>query len=214
MKIDRYNDAWKKELGIMMIRMANLSNYQPMIVNPITLSIDEQKLFNKRQEDYYLFEAGLLYIFSQPLYIERILSVFNNLTYKQKLNFYTYYESFNDIAIKHGFLTEYSQILKILKKDILRWKTYIEIVAVGVFLLLIRMIDNSFFITLSLFIILYYLIKINSKLGEISIYSKQTDLIVQKLNSDLINSDLAWAKEKLTESGWLNKSGKIISIEK
>ncbi len=93
--VDRYCDySWKKELETLMIRMANLSSYQPMLVDCITLSKDEQKLFDKKQEDYYLFEAGLLYIFSKSVYLQQISSIFNNLTYKQKSNFYAYYESF------------------------------------------------------------------------------------------------------------------------
>ena len=115
--VDGYCDySWKKELEALMVRMANLSSYQPTLVDSISLSKDEQKLFDKRQEDYYLFEAGLLYIFSQPIYIERIISVFNNLTYKERSNFYAYYKSFIETAINHGFLTEYYLILKTLQE--------------------------------------------------------------------------------------------------
>lgn len=212
--LDGYCDySRKKELETLMIRMANLSSYQSIVVDSSTLSSDEQKLLDKRQEDYYLFEAALLYIFSQPVYRERILSVFNNLSYRERSTFYSYYESFIETAVNHGFLSEYSLVLIKIKKYAQVWKRLVKIVAIVGFILCMHTITNSLFATLSFFIVLFYLREINSKLDEIGMRTKQTDLIVQKLNADLINSNLAWAKEKLFEYGWLNKNGKIVPFD-
>lgn len=200
--------SWKKELETLMIRMANLLPYQPILTNSASLSKYEQKLFDTRQEDYYLFESGLLYIFSHPIYIERMTSVFNNLTYQEKLNFYAYYKSFMQTAINHGFLAEYSLILMALQKYKQTWIEYIKVISI----ICLGFLTGPL-ISLSVLIVLLYLRDSNSTLDKMSLGNKQTDLIVQKLNSDLIKSDLDWAKEKLIEYGWLNKSGKIVSSD-
>jgi len=204
-----HNDyLFKKELKTLVLKMSNLSSYKPVISNVLILTKEEQKLLHKRQEDYYLFEAAFIYLFSQSEYVDHIRSVFNNLTYKQKTNFYGLYKSCTETAIKHGFLTDYSLILTSMEK----WSIHWWIKGIGSLLLFVStfFITKSLLITLYYFISLFYLRTIYSKMHDIDLSKKQLDLIVQKLNTDIINSHVAWAHEKLVDSGWINKNGKII----
>jgi len=136
----------KQELEPLIIKMANLSKYQPILVESPTLNKDKQMLFEKRQEDYYLFEASILYLFSKSAYIDHISSVFTNLTCRERSNFQAYYKSFTETATKHGFLTEYTLLLKTMHKWTLT--RYIKLIGLGVLFFLISTIFSSFLTTL------------------------------------------------------------------
>lgn len=208
--VDQYSDdSFKKELALLTTKMATLSDYQQTLVNPITPNKDYQELFNKKQEDYHLFEAGLLYIFSKPIYKDNLIYCLNTLSFQQRANFYAYYTSFSETAANQGFLSDYTAILKNLEKQTLI--NYSKIIVFAALLLSIFLITKSLFITLAGLVILSYLNIIYAKIDNISPYTKQTDLIIQKLNADAIDSNLDWAKEKLIDAGWLTKNGKIIS---
>ncbi|MBY0110025.1 MAG: hypothetical protein K2X90_02875 [Candidatus Babeliaceae bacterium] len=222
--IDGYCDyAWEKELTILMIKMANLSKYKPILVDGMTLNKEEKAAFKKAEDDYCLFKSGLLFIFSEWMYKERIAAAFKNLTLKQQSNFYAYYRSFREEALNHGFLAEYDLIMQSLKpagnkvaKAIEYLTEAIDYLVYGSFLFYAYYSTNSFFITLGIFIFFYELYAIRAKIILLFDLSKkdvtntfQADLIIRKLNSELIDDNINFAREQLIKAKWLTSEGEV-----
>lgn len=199
------NYFWKRELKEFMAKMANLSKYQSMIFDSFSMNDQEKEAFNKAREDYRLFEAGMLYIFSEPAYVERLVSVFNDLEYTERCNFYAYYSSFYETASRNGFLKEYYLIWQ--KLNVGWWDKYFDRIMFGIGLFLIYLATESFLITYYFYQFFSISSTILQKIHDPS--SAQMDLIVRKLYSDTIDKDLDWATKQLIKVGWLDANAHI-----
>ncbi len=215
--LDGYGDYLnRKELTCLLVKIASLPKYKSFI-------LDSDKAFKGLWNASYLARSSFIYIFlNKPRYIECILDAFNTLSDKQKLNFYSYYcdEDIRNSAIRYGFFSKYNMILQKLQTvapkplfsvyKIIIIFGYIFAFAfyLGLFLLLESKLHSPL-LTLMLVWILASIGQCNAQNTDVSTSIEQNDLIIQKLNYEVIEESKKWAEEELMEANWLNKEKRI-----
>lgn len=201
--------VWGKELTALMTNMANLSKYRPIFFDSSSQVGEDRESFQKALDDYDLFKAGLVFIFFQPVYRERIAECFENLTDKQQSNFHDYYSSFGETAFNQGFSAEYVSIMQALKPIESRIVRAINYLIYGSFYYCVYYSTNSVFVTVVLFVLISFLDEIRNKTSYNEISTYQADLIIRKLNKQSIDDNIEFAKKRLIVAKWLTSEGKI-----
>lgn len=188
----------KKELKDLMVKIANLSKYQSVVFDSIGLSDKEKKKFDLSLKDYSLSESAFIHIFINKRIHEYIPEVFKELNFSQKNNFISYYMAFRENAQHHGILTDYDKIQENINSPIAQLLLYISY---GFYIYVFYMAFNYIWIWLPISLLVAY---ISSSASSDSV-KKQNDIIISKINSELIKSNSDYAKEQLIEAKWINK---------